>query len=224
MFIVSRRDRGLLFRRRWISVVLLIAYVATASGVPFPSGARPSNSGELYPCAASVCGCTSADRCWRSCCCHTLSERLAWARKHRVQPPAFVIAEARLAGLDVSWLPHSNMVTSNTSKTCFVGKSKHISRQCCEKQCGNINASQAKACCAHAASKANSSSAKFVIGSQALKCRGQSQIWISAIPPICQTLLPVLLEFPLVEWLGPTLSDTADTIPPVPAIPPPERA
>ena len=83
MFLLHRRDRGSLnFRRRWTSAALLVAYAATAAGVPFPAGMRKHHSAELYPCSMSACGCTSADRCWRSCCCHTLAERLAHNRQY----------------------------------------------------------------------------------------------------------------------------------------------
>ena len=142
------------FLRRSIGVALLIAYTATAAGIPLPSGLRPQNSTEVYPCSAGVCGCTSADHCWRSCCCHTLAERLAWARKNSVQPPAFAIAQARSAGLDVSWWSgHTHRGTAASSKKCCVAKAQHISDSCCQKSLAKSSAKPARACCAKAADK-----------------------------------------------------------------------
>ena len=90
--------------RRCLCALLLGAYVLTATGIPCRCASGPAKSGEAFPCAKNRCGCDSADRCWRSCCCHTLAERIAWARRHGVQPPAFAIAQARAAGIDLSLL------------------------------------------------------------------------------------------------------------------------
>src|SRR5690348_752334 len=91
-------------RRRCVTGVLLAVYVATASGVPLPTGGIAKKSGELFPCADCACGCASAEQCWRSCCCHSLAERMDWARVHGVRPPDFAIAEAKRSRIDVAWL------------------------------------------------------------------------------------------------------------------------
>ncbi|WP_146438488.1 hypothetical protein [Crateriforma conspicua] len=46
---------------------------------------------ERYPCEDCPCGCTSAEFCWDRCCCHTDEEKLAWADRHGVTPPAFLV-------------------------------------------------------------------------------------------------------------------------------------
>jgi hypothetical protein len=43
----------------------------------------------------SVCGCHSAEKCWRSCCCHTNREKLVWAKRNGIIPPTFVVVAAR---------------------------------------------------------------------------------------------------------------------------------
>src|SRR6185503_5404577 len=91
-----------LFGRRSVGAALLTAYVLTASGVPLPTPSMP-HTDEHYPCAGGACGCTSAEHCWRSCCCHTLAERFAWAREHNVRPPEYAIAAAKVAGVDLAW-------------------------------------------------------------------------------------------------------------------------
>jgi len=90
--------------------MMLAAYVVVAAGIPLPSINRPAKSGERYPCEACGCGCGSAEHCWQNCCCHTLAERLAWAEKNGVKPPAFALAAARKAGLDDAGRPLSTKV------------------------------------------------------------------------------------------------------------------
>jgi hypothetical protein len=63
-------------------------------GVPLPAQ-NVKKSGDPFPCQACACGCKDAESCWRNCCCHTQREKLAWAKRHGVTPPAFVIAAAR---------------------------------------------------------------------------------------------------------------------------------
>jgi hypothetical protein len=225
MFLFNSRERGRpSFCRRWINAVLLIAYTTTAAGVPLPSGPRPQSSQERYPCSTSVCGCDSAERCWRSCCCHTLAERMAWAREHGVQPPAFAIAEARLAGLDVSRLAHTETGPGSSPRRCCVSKSQDVSHSCCQRSVAKESAQATRACCADSADKGTDTSSTAVLVWQALKCRGQSPNWIVAVPPPIHTLSDVALGCPTVEWLGPNLSERANSTADAPADPPPEAA
>ena len=46
-----------------------------------------------FPCQAKGCGCQNANQCWSNCCCHSDSEKLAWAAKHGVEPPSWFIAK-----------------------------------------------------------------------------------------------------------------------------------
>lgn len=55
-----------------------------------------SASQERYPCEACGCGCASARECWLHCCCHSLEERIAWARANDVTIPAYVVIPAQL--------------------------------------------------------------------------------------------------------------------------------
>jgi len=83
----------------WFS---LATYLLLATGLPIcVPGANDKDLSQPFPCMNCACGCHSAEQCWRSCCCHTLAERLAWARENRVQPPDYVLAEARTQGIDV---------------------------------------------------------------------------------------------------------------------------
>lgn len=100
-----RRNRFAICGARWLAAAL---YLVVAAGVPLPSvglvvinGDIAKDSSQAFPCQHSRCGCASAQQCWRSCCCHSLRDRLAWAREHGVTPPDFAIAQAREQGLEI---------------------------------------------------------------------------------------------------------------------------
>ncbi|HEV2969476.1 MAG TPA: hypothetical protein VGY55_05750 [Pirellulales bacterium] len=86
----------------WSSIAL---YLAVALGFSFPLPrmafeAVQKDKSQPFPCMNSPCGCKDAEQCWRHCCCHTLAERLEWARENHVQPPDYVLAEAKAQGID----------------------------------------------------------------------------------------------------------------------------
>lgn len=70
-----------------------VMYLVIAAGVPLPMAATVEKDlSQPFPCMNSPCGCQNAEQCWRSCCCHTPAERLAWAKAHGIAPPACLIA------------------------------------------------------------------------------------------------------------------------------------
>jgi hypothetical protein len=86
----------------WLSTAL---YLGVALGFSFPmpqpiTEAIKKDAAQPFPCMNSPCGCRNAEQCWRHCCCHTLGERLEWAWIHHVQPPDYVLAEAKAQGID----------------------------------------------------------------------------------------------------------------------------
>lgn len=73
-----------------------VMYLVIATGVPLPMAATVEKDlSQPFPCMNSPCGCQNAEQCWRSCCCHTPAERLAWAKAHGIAPPACLIAAAK---------------------------------------------------------------------------------------------------------------------------------
>lgn len=58
-----------------------------------------SGSGERFPCEGCLCGCATAEQCWEDCCCHSLEERLVWAKTNGVTPPAKFLATIEATGL-----------------------------------------------------------------------------------------------------------------------------
>jgi hypothetical protein len=214
--------------------MLLVVYFITAGGIPLPAGSSLPVSGELYPCAGHACGCASAEQCWRRCCCHSLAERIAWAREHKVRPPAFVIAEARQGGIDVAWLQ------SKTASGSAGGSDGESAKQCKTSgktpaqpgAVGVLIAKPTRSCCVErhshsaVASKANSNSkhSTRVIGWRALECQGNSSDWLAAVPTLIVRKCAAFHHRPVVSWLVPAASERADCVAELPAVPPPEAA
>jgi hypothetical protein len=221
--------RSCLHGRRSISASLVAVYFTTAAGIPLPT-LSTSKSGEAYPCSDHACGCDSAEQCWRSCCCFTMPERFAWARRNSIRPPEFAIAAARESGIDLAWLG----VPSKSSVSCChaeadgrqvaadeVGGCCHAKANCCEGAAG-------RTCCAHRTNHDQKTDKKEksnrFVAWQALGCHGHSLNWVAAVPSLVVVRPIASDEVVLVIWLGPTMSDIACPISSPPDVPPPERA
>ena len=207
---------------------MLAIYVVTAAGVPLPSGNHVHKSGELFPCATSPCGCASAEQCWRSCCCHTLAERFAWAREHGVRPPEYAIAAAMRGGVDVAWL-------LTTAAPGSAGGSKCDPPQVCANTAkppaepgADGRVSTGRACChCHAANPAEQASVKVsghVIAWRALDCKGHSSNWLAAVPNWFDQAQSFFNDLNLIQWLCPAGSDHVARSGDLPTTPPPEVA
>ena len=92
---LDRKTRSRLGRSA-IALVLAVNHVVIALGIPIPMPlpSSPASPNEMFPCMNCPCGCRTAERCWRHCCCYTMPQKLAWARAHGVTPPAFVVEAA----------------------------------------------------------------------------------------------------------------------------------
>lgn len=82
----------------WCSVAW---YVLIAIGVPLPIGGEKDLS-RPFLCMHKNCGCRNAEQCYRSCCCHTAAERVAFALSHGQTPPAELLAAADMEAPRVS--------------------------------------------------------------------------------------------------------------------------
>jgi hypothetical protein len=215
------------FRRRVVSAALAAMYMVTAGGIPLPAGNIGHKSGELFPCSDDACGCASAEQCWRSCCCHSLRERMEWAREHKVRPPEFAIADARRTGINLAWL--EDMTAHGTAAhlngvhgmTCTI-----VDKPPAEPgAAGSFTRAHVRCCCAKQHENANSNSTRtgLIIGWKALNCHGQSANWVAALPSLVSSACGQSDEPPLVEWLGPAISDTSDRVAVELLFPPPER-
>jgi hypothetical protein len=213
--------------RRWTCALLLVAFVVSAVGIPLPAGDRLDRyekSGGPFPCAKSACGCRTARQCWQSCCCHTFSERLAWARRNGVRPPDFGIAKAKAARLDLSWVKNGSATFANRSNNCCEARAVQSSPTCCKT--GNLvkQANNTHSCCSLESSPANDQAEPTnVIAWQAFECNGHSFHWLAAVPTLFVNRVDFSIELPNNSILGPATSDRAITIAILPAVPPPER-
>lgn len=71
-----------------------------------------------FPCQAKGCGCKNAKQCWENCCCHTDSEKLAWAVKHGVEPPSWFMERMR----DSESVNRNSKPTSTAGDCCCCKK------------------------------------------------------------------------------------------------------
>jgi len=217
----SRRRPAL---RRGVCAVLLVAFVATAAGVPLPIAGRVQKSAELFPCSSCLCGCATAEQCWRACCCHTFAERWAWAQKNGVRPPDFAVAEAHAAGFDLAWL--SSVGTGKLvcqAGGCCSHKHTANTRPCCQtKTTTAACCSQKPAATADQDSPRETSSR--VVGWQAQKCAGHSMNWLAAVPIVMFAETAPEFQPLLASLLGPVHSDSPAGTLDAPVVPPPELA
>jgi hypothetical protein len=197
--------------RRLIALGLLLAYAVAATGLPIAGPMPAKRSSERFPCEECGCGCDSAEVCWTRCCCNTLAGRLAWAKKENVRPPEEVLAQAQLAGHDVSrWLPGAVPSIQLFAEKPAVEKPKAC---CC--------------CCKPKATPATPQDDSYAEDSApswaSLACGGAMQLWMSisvALPapdadaPPTESLLAVAMS------ATPALFSVTLT----PPTPPPQRA
>ena len=213
MRFVSRK----LFRRgigrRCLCALLLGAYILTAAGIPLPLASPAAESGEAYPCAMNRCGCDSAERCWRSCCCHTLAERIAWASRNGVRPPAIAIAQARAAGIDMSLLAQAGDAAQRAANCCAADRLTKKPACCTVRQ--EVPRTE---------ESNRSAEDDHIIGWRALACRGHSIHWFAAVPMLIAPPRGLVDGLPLIERRAPSVSESAMGVPDAPDVPPPEAA
>jgi hypothetical protein len=87
---------GSRYAARAIALLTALVVFAGAIGIPVPRPAK--DAGEPFPCMHNACGCASAEACWQGCCCMTHEQKLAWAKKHDVTPPAGIVEVPRNPG------------------------------------------------------------------------------------------------------------------------------
>jgi hypothetical protein len=112
-----------------------------------------------------------------------------------------------------------------SKRLCCVARQRNTVKTCCQQRSAAASAEEAADCCEGRHDNATRpTSSENVIAWQALKCRGQSVHWLSAVPPLMAARLEMTQELPLVRWLGPPTSEVATHAAIAPANPPPESA
>ncbi len=74
--------------------LLAVVYCFLALGISIPVVRVTTVAYERFPCEKCGCGCATAEQCWKSCCCFTPQQRLDWAERNGVVPPAGLVAVA----------------------------------------------------------------------------------------------------------------------------------
>jgi hypothetical protein len=115
---------GLSLPRRLIAGLALFAYLVTSAGfLPLPALPSKKKSGTPFPCQDHPCGCSSAEECWRHCCCFSVEERWAWAAANQVEPPEYAEKPA-----NAGWSTARLRDQAESPKSCE--HAKHAG--CCE--------------------------------------------------------------------------------------------
>ena len=157
-----------LFAQTWrrqhpiLVVIALVAFVLGVTGWPIYRQVIGPNGKDLsqpFPCMYSQCGCRTAAQCWKSCCCKTMSQKLAWAKEQGVPAPAYVVAAAQREA---------------AVPTCCSQPKKVAVKACC----------QAKDTCCESKQPAPTtgpdSGWSFVLAVDAQKCQGLPQLWLQS--------------------------------------------
>lgn len=173
--------------RRFQGFCAIAIYVVALIGLPVPETSQAASDG-AYPCQQGRCGCATAEQCWRSCCCHTLDQRVAWARAHGVTPPAYVLeqlASQRSPGVE----------TANEESCCEHSHQDSASEDSsCERQTASNPSDdhpEAHACCGDTTESPTPEQpaaprVPWVSFIDAAKCQGLQSFWIAlggVIPP-----------------------------------------
>ncbi len=88
------QQRFSIVAKRLITTAALAGFLGGLIGVPMPKFQANKDRSRPFPCQDHRCGCISAEQCWRSCCCFTNIQKLAWAEQHGVTPPEYVFVAA----------------------------------------------------------------------------------------------------------------------------------
>lgn len=123
----------------WLAI---LGYGVLALGLPLPAGMRSKGAvpgldaadvvaakdrSVVFPCMNSPCGCASADQCFRDCCCTTLAERLAFARRHRLDAGLIASLEARMLGA-------GELAERKPQGSCCASDRPAKPKSCCERE------------------------------------------------------------------------------------------
>jgi len=219
-------DAGVKRLRRPTAALLCVYTALVVSGAPLPLAAPVAKStaeaAERYPCEGCACGCSTASHCWSSCCCHTLPQRLAWARREGVRPPETALDDAERAGLDVrDWRSRPRLPVCVTTQPVEEPEDPDALPPCCRR------AKLAAACCASGGCPSEQTPTRDprpepgVALLKAMACQGLANAWLSlGEAPIPRAVEPFVIELsaPAYTRVAPLAGRTLEA----PTPPPPE--
>jgi len=191
------------YRRRATAVALLAALVVSSAGIAVPLPSKRQTT-EPYPCENCSCGCANAEMCWRNCCCYSNEQKIVWARKHGVTPPAFVLAAVKKPAC-----------CQRKVASCCSSE-----RSCCEKSAAETKLALTQQNTRETGKRRSAS----IVLLQALRCQGLSVSW-TLLPPTVLPPTPQIDVAPdgLTECL-PVVERSYSGQRPPPDLPPPKYA
>lgn len=171
------RDRRYAIAGRLFVIAALGGFLAGTVGMPVVlTETNKKDRSRPYPCMDHACGCRSAEACWRSCCCFTNVQKLAWAAENGVKSPEYVYAAVAKERPGVSMAS----CCESHGKSC--GEKK---MSCCEHEAGHLHGDADEA--EEETESTSGWSIEFVSAVEARKCHGQAELWMAlgavALPP-----------------------------------------
>lgn len=164
--------------RRMTAMCVLLCYGLGQGIIPIRVTLPVKLTDVPFPCQHHACGCASAAQCWKSCCCFTKEQKLAWAAANKVEVPEYLQeSETQLAQQKSSDPPKK--------RSCCSGSGHH---QACSLKTTEVK----KTCCSSPQRKAKEKKGSDVVSiTDLLGCRGLQLLWVVSPPT-----LPDLPELP----------------------------
>jgi hypothetical protein len=188
--------------RRLIVAVMLATYLAATTGMPVQ--ARVDKPASVpFPCEHHACGCLTAEQCRENCCCFSAAERLAWAKKQGVEPPASWVAEL---AAELSTTRHDEQPQSDAPRACCA---HHDAPACHDEHADHEH--DATAC-------DGASPSRIVFSITARMCRGVSSLWCLSGAVIVPLAVGWQFQWTALDWVSPRgeFCASRDLAPPVP--------
>lgn len=196
---------------RLLASLALVCYCAASFGFPMPARRNAKDTSQPFPCQDHVCGCRSAEECWRSCCCMSATERWAWAHSHEVEPPHY--AER----------PDADGWRSEPLCTESVAEAGPAPHDCCKQPAPREPPRCEGGSCCHEQPAAAPTGFRWTLGVAAPYCHPVKALWVASgavLPPAPRPEWnPYLIAG---EWLS--LSDRAAWVLSSGPLDPPPRA
>jgi len=146
----------------WL-ICLVVALGFCLSFVPLPvDQLTVKDLSEPFPCQHRACGCRSAQQCWKTCCCFTNAQKIAWSKTHHIKLPSFVVVAAQLESQRNKTRP--GLIANSPAKHCC--RKKATSRQLAQQTRSDVS---------------HGSKTRYVLAAFARECQGQGWFW-NALP------------------------------------------
>lgn len=210
--------------RRSLVGLCVLAHLAVTTGLPVPQLVEVDVTSAAFPCQHHHCGCRTAEHCWRSCCCMSTQQKLAWAKQHGVTPPDYALAAAAAddAAVEINAAEDS---ADEGSASCCASRKSARSGGCCSSTSGDDRQAASRTSNGNREADNSRRSTGWLPGIQAQKCQGISTLWLvsgAVLPP------PPLVEAPVdsapPQWRGDTPPCRWQAVSSPPDVPPPQLA